>query len=57
MTTAVEDVFATYHEDGAWWCYYHGLATRGATREDAEDEMRKWLAERDPDSPTYSPTA
>lgn len=43
---AVEDVLATYYEDGAWWCYYAGLATRGATREDAEREMREWLTER-----------
>lgn len=56
MTTHTdEDTFTTRREEGQWWCYYAGLATTGNTRARAELEMRKWLAERDPNSPTYTP--
>lgn len=58
MATAVDDeAFTTSREDGQWWCYYAGLATTGISPADAKREMRKWLAERNPESPTYSPDA
>jgi len=57
MNAATEETFRTYHEDDMFWCYYAGLATCGSTRARAVLAMRAWLAERDPNSATYTPDA